>query len=273
VRLVILSSSVYSETAGAMAAQLAQRGYVPFGALALRTLHPGTIVRKIGQWGPRKVANYARAKLFSRRVDGQSQLQNPYLLPLLGHGGTGFRSLRQLAGFHKFPIAVCGDQNSPSSIARLKQWAPDLLIFTGGNILRETLLKVPRLGVLNAHLGLLPEVRGMSSPEWSLLNAVAPGVTIHYMDSGIDTGPILQRCELPGPGRSESLVDLRHRLIAFGIEKMADIVTALDRSQISPKAQSELEKDNQFFVMHQWLQARAADRLAEIRMFQDAPRG
>jgi methionyl-tRNA formyltransferase len=113
----------------------------------------------------------------------------------------------------------------------------------------------------------------MSSPEWSLLNAVAPGVTIHYMDSGIDTGPILQRCELPDPGCSESLADLRHRLIAFGIEKMADVVTALDRGQICAKAQSELEKDNQFFVMHEWLQARAADRLAEIRMSQDAPRG
>jgi hypothetical protein len=54
---------------------------------------------------------------------------------------------------------------------------------------------------------------------------------------------------------------------------MADVVTALDRGQICAKAQSELEKDNQFFVMHEWLQARAADRLAEIRMSQDAPRG
>ena len=52
----------------------------------------------------------------------------------------------------------------------------------------KALLDVPRLGVLNIHLGLLPEIRGMSSPEWSLLNRVPVGITIHYMDAGIDTG-------------------------------------------------------------------------------------
>ncbi len=51
---------------------------------------------------------------------------------------------------------------------------------------------MPRLGILNVHLGLLPEVRGMSSPEWSLLQGVPLGITFHYMDAGIDTGPVLQ---------------------------------------------------------------------------------
>jgi methionyl-tRNA formyltransferase len=85
--------------------------------------------------------------------------------------------------------------------------------------LRKQLLEVPRLGVLNAHLGLLPEIRGMSSPEWSLLQHIPVGVTIHFMDTGIDTGPILQRYEFPHAPQCESLSDLRNRLIAFGIEK------------------------------------------------------
>lgn len=264
-RVVVLSSSVYSETACAMAVCLAQQGYVPAGVLALRTLHPGTIVRKLGQWGPRRAADYARTKLFSRPANGPSQLQNPYLRPWLEHGAGLFRNLREVASFHKFPVAVCGDLHAPSGLARLEQWSPDLLIFAGGTILREPLLKIPRLGVLNAHLGLLPEIRGMNSPEWSLLNAVSPGVTIHYMEAGIDAGPILQRCDLPDPGRCESLIDLRHRLIAFGVEKMADVVAALDRGAIAEKPQSEVKKDNQYFVMHEWLQSRAAERLAEIR--------
>ena len=167
--------------------------------------------------------------------------------------------------FYGFSVAVCNDQNAPDSIARLKEWSPDLIIFTGGNILRKQLLEVPRLGVLNVHLGLLPEIRGMSSPEWSLLNHVPVGVTIHYMDAGIDTGPFLQRYEFPDVARCESLSDLRNRLIAFGLEKAAEVIAGLDQGTISATTQSDHDEDRQFFVMHEWLQARAAERLTKSR--------
>jgi len=75
-------------------------------------------------------------------------------------------------------------------------------------------------GVLNVHLGLLPQIRGMSSPEWSLLSGVPVGITFHYMDAGIDTGPILRRYEFPGAAECESLSDLRSRLIAFASQRL-----------------------------------------------------
>jgi methionyl-tRNA formyltransferase len=183
---------------------------------------------------------------------------------MLKHGGKIFRSLREVAAFYGFPVAICNDQNDGRSIARVRAWSPDLIVFTGGNILRKPLLQVPRLGVLNAHLGLLPEVRGMSSPEWSLLRGVPVGITIHSMDVGIDTGPILLRCRFPDVARCESLIKLRNRLIAFGVEKMVEVVSAIDRSAISAAPQSNLGTDDQFFVMHEWLQARAAERLTRL---------
>jgi folate-dependent phosphoribosylglycinamide formyltransferase PurN len=264
-RVVVLSSSMYSETACAMAARMADLGFVPAGALALRALDRGTLLRKFGQWGVRGVAHYARTKLIPHRGDRHTQVRNPYLEPVLKHGDGVFRSLRKVASFYGFPVAVCNDQNSPDSIARLKEWSPDLIIFTGGNILRKQLLEVPRLGVLNVHLGLLPEIRGMSSPEWSLLNHVPVGITIHYVEAGIDTGPILQRYEFPAAARCESLTDLRNRLIAFGISKVGEVVAGLDRGTISAARQSDLDKDRQFFVMHEWLQDRALERLTKSR--------
>src|SRR6202049_149688 len=229
-RIVVLCSSVYSETGCAMAARLAEFGRVPIGALALPTVDRGTVLRKLGQWGVREVARYARAKLIPHHGNGTPQVHNPHLRPLLKHEDGVFRSLREVAGFYGFPVVVCKNQNAPDSIARLRDWSPDLILFTGGNILRTQLLEVPRLGVLNVHLGLLPEVRGMSSPEWSLLQNVPVGITIHFMDAGIDTGPILQKCEFPGTARCESLSDLRHRLIAFGVEKVGEVVAGLDRA-------------------------------------------
>jgi folate-dependent phosphoribosylglycinamide formyltransferase PurN len=240
--------------------------HVPVGALALSTFDRGTLLRKVGQWGVREVARYARAKLIPHRGNGQPQLRNPCLEPLLKHQGGVFLSLREVAAVHGFPIALCNEQNAPDSITRLKEWSPDLIIFTGGNILRKQLLEVPRLGALNVHLGLLPEIRGMSSPEWSLLQHVPVGITIHFMDAGIDTGPILQRYEFPHAPQCESLSDLRNRLIAFGIEKAAEVVAGLDRGTIAGTPQSDLDEDHQFFVMHDWLRARAAERLTQSRL-------
>lgn len=258
-RVVVLASSVYSETACAVCVRLAQIGYVPAGALALRSLNRKTLLRKVAQWGFRDAADYARAKVV--RKEGRTRIRNPYLRELLGNGDGVFRSLREVGQAYRFPVATCGDQNSPNSLARLKQWSPDLIIFTGGNILRRPLLNVPQLGVINAHLGLLPEIRGMSSPEWSLLNNVPVGVAVHYIDEGIDTGPVLQQFELPNAADSESLSDLRNRLIAYGVEKLAAVVAELDRGTISAWPQPERDKDNQFFVMHERLQALAARRL------------
>lgn len=268
-RVVVLSSSVYSESACAMAARLAQSGYVPVGALSLRALKAGTLLRKAGQWGWRSSLRYAGNTIFSRHSADARTVRNSYLAPALEHEHGTFRTLRQVGKYYKFPVALCGDQNSPVSIAQLKKWTPDLIVFSGGNILRKTLIEVPRLGVLNAHLGLLPEIRGMNSPEWSLLCSVPPGVTIHYVDTGIDTGPILKRRELPDATRSASLHDLRHRLIAFGIEEVASVVALLDRGTIKPITQSEIEsgdrgKDSQYFVMHEWLQARSAEALTSM---------
>jgi folate-dependent phosphoribosylglycinamide formyltransferase PurN len=259
-RIVILCPSPFSESSIVMTVQLARLGYVPVGVLTLPSFDLSTLLRKTGQWGSREVVHYARAKLLSRgRSD--SLLRNPYLRPLLANGAESFRSLRQVAKRFGFPVVVCKNQNSSSAIVQLNEWSPDLIVFTGGNILRKPLLDVARLGVINLHLGLLPEVRGMSSPEWSLLNGVPTGVTVHYIDAGVDTGSILGHFEFPNISECSSLDDLRHRLIAFGVEKLGEIVTALDRGTISAQPQSELNVDNQYFVMHEWLKNQATQRL------------
>lgn len=260
-RIVILASSVYSETACAMAAHLVQSGCVPAGAIALRSLDRRTLQRKLGQWGARRFFRYARTKLRPRE-DGQTRVVNSYLTSFLKNESGAFRSLRQVGVHYDFPVIVCRNQNDSRTLRFMREWSPDLIVFTGGNILRKPVLDVPRLGVLNVHLGFLPEVRGMSTPEWSLLTNVPLGITIHYIDAGVDTGPVLGKFELPGASGCTSLTDLRDRLIALGVEKAVEVIHALDRGLISAKVQSQLDRDNQFFVMHEFLEQRAAACLA-----------
>jgi len=69
----------------------------------------------------------------------------------------------------------------------------------------------------------------MSSPEWSLLNRIPIGITIHYMDAGIDTAPFFKKSEFPDVAQCESLIDLRNRLVAFGAERVGSVVEGLIR--------------------------------------------
>jgi folate-dependent phosphoribosylglycinamide formyltransferase PurN len=225
-----------------------------------------TLLRKVGQWGLRDSLHYAVSKLSPGKSTIRRQICNPYLENALRHGDGVFRNVREVARTYGFPVVTCSDQNSPRAVAQLKQWSPDLAIFTGGNILWDQVLKVPRFGVLNSHLALLPEIRGMSSPEWSLLCGVPPGITIHFMDSGVDTGPILLRREFAGADGCDSLADLRNKMIAEGIELIAEAVTGLDRGTISAVPQADREKDRQFFVMHEQLKAVATRQLKKGRL-------
>ena len=262
-RVAILCSSPYSETSCAAAARVAQLGYVPVGALTLPSWDRKTLVRKLGQWGLHDSLKFAASKLVPGKSANRMQTRNPYLENALRHKGRGaeFRNLHQVAREYGFPVVTCEDQNSLRAVAQLKQWSPDVAIFTGGDILRDEVLKVPRLGVLNSHLGLLPEIRGMSSPEWSALCGVPLGITIHRMDPGIDTGPILLRREFADFDRCDSFTDLRNKMIAEGIELITEALIGLDRGTISPISQADREKDCQYFVMHDQLKALATRRL------------
>jgi len=86
------------------------------------------------------------------------------------------------------------------------------------------------------------------------------------MDCGIDTGPILLRREFTVAENCDSLADLRNRMIAVGIELIAEAVAGLDRGTVSAVPQADRETDRQFFVMHERLKAVATRRLKKDRL-------
>ena len=61
----------------------------------------------------------------------------------------------------------------------------------------------------------------------------------------------------------DSLADLRNRMIAEGIELIAEAVAVLERGSIAAVPQADREQDHQFFVMHERLKTIAARRLQE----------
>lgn len=119
-------------------------------------------------------------------------------------------------------ISVSGF-NAPDCVQLLQRIQPDLIVLGGAPILKDEVLQTARLGVLNAHPGLLPKYRGVDVVPWAILNDDPVGVTVHRVDRGIDTGaPIrLQEIELQ-PG--DNLDRIRQRAAMVSIKMMAAVV-------------------------------------------------
>jgi methionyl-tRNA formyltransferase len=105
----------------------------------------------------------------------------------------GFDEL--LAG-RDVPRIFVPNHNSPECAEQLRALAPELLVLGGTRILHERIFRLAR-HTLNSHPGLLPEVRGSASVAWAIATDVDVGCTCHFIDAGIDTGPIVSREIIP----------------------------------------------------------------------------
>ncbi len=123
-------------------------------------------------------------------------------------------------------------------VASLKRYAPDLgVVVAYGHILPETVLSVPRLGMINVHASLLPRHRGAGPIQAAILQGdVTTGVTIMQMDAGMDTGPILHVAEST-IGPDETAGQLTERLGALGAKTLVEAITLIREGQIHPKPQ------------------------------------
>jgi len=87
--------------------------------------------------------------------------------------------------------------NSTEFIKIVKFYDCELFVSMSFNqIFRSSIINTPRLGIINCHAGKLPFYRGRNILNWALINDEKEfGITVHYVDEGIDTGDIIkQRC-------------------------------------------------------------------------------
>ena len=67
-----------------------------------------------------------------------------------------------------------------------------------GQILPKEVLDLPKCGCVNVHASILPKYRGSAPIEYAIMNGDSEtGVTIMYMDEGMDTGDIISISKLP----------------------------------------------------------------------------
>ena len=179
-------------------------------------------------------------------------------------GRAGRRSRQSLADWaaqrglavHRF-----GRLGDADALAAVTASAPDLVLLTGSDIAPASLLAIPRVATINAHYGLLPRYRGMNVTEWSLFHGDPPGVSVHIVDPGIDTGDILLREEIPcPPGATLQSLRAAHQQTAARL--LVDAALQL-RDGSEQRTPQRADEGHQYYRMHPALRARVERALAQ----------
>lgn len=106
---------------------------------------------------------------------------------------------------------------SQESIEILESLQPDVMVVVAyGQILPARVLQIPKFGCLNLHASLLPRYRGAAPIQAAILSGdQETGMTVMYMDEGLDTGDILLMARAP-IGLSDTAGELHDRLAEIG---------------------------------------------------------
>jgi methionyl-tRNA formyltransferase len=129
-----------------------------------------------------------------------------------------------LSGHPEVRRIVVPHHNQEPCAGALRALAPDLLVLGGTRILRSHIFALAK-HTLNAHPGLLPELRGSASVAWAIATDQKVGCTCHFIDAGVDTGPIVSRREIP-VHRADSYERLCWATARLSAELMTDAVRA-----------------------------------------------
>jgi methionyl-tRNA formyltransferase len=129
-------------------------------------------------------------------------------------------------------LRVCQPERvrRPEVVEELASTGADVMVVVGyGQIIPQSIIDLPRLGIVNVHASLLPRWRGAAPIQWSIASGdTATGVTTMLINAGLDTGDILLQSETP-IGTEENALALGARLSQMGAKLLIETLELLEK--------------------------------------------
>ena len=101
-----------------------------------------------------------------------------------------------------------------------------------GKIFRPDFLALPKLGILNVHFSLLPQLRGAAPVQQALIQGYTQtGISVFWIRPGMDDGPLFLQKELPIDPQDNAQT-LFEKLIPLGLEGLKEVLTRLQNGEI-----------------------------------------
>ena len=151
-------------------------------------------------------------------------------------------TIKLLAIESGIPVYQPSKIRSPESIEALESMRPDVMVVVAyGQILPARVLQIPKFGCLNLHASLLPRYRGAAPIQAAILSGdQETGMTVMYMDDGLDTGDILLMARTP-IGLSDTAGELHDRLAEIGAPALLEALELLEAGTAPRTPQDSLQ--------------------------------
>ena len=138
---------------------------------------------------------------------------------------NGTKSIKSICSKNNIDYLELKNPNSEKYIEYLKTNHINLIIsFSAPIIFKQKLLDTPKHGCINLHCSMLPKYSGLMPSFWTLYyKEKLTGVSIHYMDSKIDNGRLLNQEVIEIP-KDISIFDLLHLTKNIGGDLMCKTI-------------------------------------------------
>ena len=141
--------------------------------------------------------------------------------------------LRDLFVSKGIPIIRLNESiNNESSLRLIKEFKPDLLVSIQGNeVFKRPLIELAPKGCINLHTALLPKYRGLMPTFWVIKNQEKEtGVSVFFVDEGIDSGPIIvqRRVKLSNKSQRQLIKETKQ----LGIEAIIEGISLIKQERV-----------------------------------------
>jgi len=143
------------------------------------------------------------------------------------------KSVRDVARKHGIPVYSFEGVNAAGLLSLVKEAEIDLVIsLYCPKIFGKELISLPSKGCINTHFGLLPRYRGISPIFWALLNQEKEiGITVHYINEGIDDGRIILRDTVQVG--SKKIDEIYRDAFALAPQLLLEAITKIEQGAVS----------------------------------------
>ncbi len=155
------------------------------------------------------------------------------LFPNLNHDRSQrFLPFELLAKRHGMPMEIVQDINGAAMRGRLTEYHPDLIISARFSLIfKPETIGIPTHGIVNIHPGALPEFAGLFAPMRTVMAGRDElSCSVHSLDAGIDTGPLLAIRSMPYR-KEEGLLSQIAELYPLAIPYLTEMIAGLEQGK------------------------------------------
>ncbi len=186
-------------------------------------------------WGIKAINAFFDMKLDIAKVYTHS-------LDMDKHEKVWYDSIKNICNEKNIPVLECS-KLTDFDIDEIKLINPDLIFSVGWRrLLPKSIFSIPKFGVLNLHDSLIPNYRGFAPINWSIINGEKEtGLTIHYIDEGIDTGDIILQKKI-NINFEDTAFDVYNRLLDLSTELFQNVIHMIEKNMIQPQSQKTMSQ-------------------------------